>query len=65
LQIQEFYRNNINQYTQNVININTAIDATVMNTVAKQIELDIQRELPIMQEEIKAQINSEELQRIK
>jgi len=59
-QLANFYNNNINAYAQNINAINTGIDSNIANVIAKQIEVDINTELPLMQEKIKQELTEVE-----
>ncbi len=63
--LASFYERNINTYTSNIININTGIDSNIANVIAKQIEVDINTELPIMQEKIKQELTELEKANLK
>lgn len=63
--LANFYNNNINAYTSNIININTGIDSNIANVIAKQIEVDINTELPLMQEKIKQELTEVEKANLK
>lgn len=57
-QVNTMYQNMINGYAEKVNQANAQYDSAIQNARAKQVEVDLQRKLPLIQEEAAKDLNA-------